>query len=67
MCGRLIPEGGERDDLVGAMFRRCRKEGLCSEMVLDWMWEAASEGLRDELLQGVEDGTKVPSSWYRNI
>jgi len=67
VCGNLMPESGERDALVEAVFKRCRREGLCSEMVLDNLWAAASERLRVELLDGVEDGSKIPKRWYRNI
>jgi len=67
VCGNIMLESGERDALVKMVFKRCQKEGLCSDMVLDNLWAAASERLRVDILDGVEDRTKIPKSWYRNI
>jgi len=67
VCANLMPDSDARDDLVQAVFKRCTREGMCSEMVLDNMFAGASDKLRNELLDGVDDENKIPQHWYRNL
>jgi len=70
-CGTLLPQGNaKRDAVIENVFRKCCREGLMSDFVLESFRRAASDDLCIKILGGdVEDMDvlRLPVEWGANV
>ena len=64
----MMPESEMKNDLIEGVFRRCSRDGLCSQLVMNQLAKTASPVLLSKLLHGGDmDIAKIPVYWTRNI
>jgi pentatricopeptide repeat protein len=67
-CANLMPVSRKRDAVVGNVFRKCCRDGLVNDFVLNEFEKASSEALQLEVLGGfLEDDVRLPEEWSTNV
>lgn len=67
VCAKLMPVSEMRDKLGESIFRRIRREGLVSRMVLKQIRVVASPGLFKRIVEDELDESMIPLQWCRNV
>lgn len=72
-CRNLIPEGDSRASTVEIAFKKCCRDGMLNDMVLQRVESALTTTQFTEMLQndvsseGVVDVASLPKEWRRNV